>query len=70
MKYILKSKNEMVTCLYRAGKDLVKTEIPESEAYRIIERGKVTIESDSDYPIQVGDWCFAGEIIKPKKRGK
>lgn len=66
--YKLKIVNNRVNALYRAGKDLVKTSIPASQAALTMDTGSITDSDIPGYPICVENkWYFEGEKIKTKK---
>ena len=65
MNYRLKSRNEKVTFLLRAGKDLVKSQMAIASAQHIIDNGKLLKADIDGYPITIDNrWYFEGERSK------
>lgn len=65
MNYRLKSRNEKVTFLLRAGKDLVKSQMAIASAQHIIDNGKMLKSDVEGYSINIDNkWYFDGKVSK------
>lgn len=67
----LKSDNGRVSALFRAGKDMVRTNISVSAAQHLIDVGQISESDYPGYPICVDNtWYFEGVEIKKAKKAK